>query len=1335
MLTARNIALRGKLSGARLRRTTSRSERRKRAPRSEHDNLDRAARSDLCSRPLRAAARALADGYFFSSTYDKAGRPLTTERRLGTPSARATTDETRLSETFESGTTGWIEGVLDGSFTALDGLWRTATPSQLSACNVDPPPTAEASVASLWFGDPATCNYRYGGASPKAIRKDIPNAQLTDEISFLYWRQIRESASSSGKDRFSVLVSFDASLSGARHAFDADDGRLSFRKWRRSPVIRMRDLFSADEWGTGARTVYLAFVFEKGDEADSGLGTGVVVDDLFIGRRMVEVLVDRKYDVSACVALGTASPCGVGDESTDAPLGQLTKVVSYQDGWPVARQDLVYRGLNGRASGVRELLDWTGVGALPTAPTAGFSWSWLHRPWGAVSEMLYPHQSSDQAHTYELRSVRGLLSSFAELTSTGPHEFFAHPLTYDAAAALREIRFANDSKQTIARDGLYRPLTITSSGPSDGQAEGPDCDGTITNGRKDHWCSGAYSFDAAGNIAGIGAQTFLYDNLGRLRESHVRPQASDPAQQSLDILTNTYDPFGNMLTQTQTDPPTPPRLGLSFVHSVDPATNRITNRTSGSTRTFTHDAAGNATRFIGQVEEAAGAGWDAAGRLRVFFDSNPSCSGSPFECATPVEESSYDASGYRVVHIDGRGRPVISLRQGDGGVLAEYAVRNTDNAAHLERHQLYGAGQLLVERPVVVTAPQPQPRVPIWDIVGVWLDAGVTDPEVSLMADVSAPSGFRNSVSGLTPDAQGDVQLPESALSPGETNTLQFRTTSPEESAYSLPVNVVVDPSVTSGTPNQVRAVAVSHSGNDLVVRWKLLAENGQKTRVYFKPEGSSQRMLLTATALSAGVRQYVLSNQTYSLVCGEFTLDSVITGQPSQTSAPIQTPACSTSAAAPVTPTTGGFLVDRFHHRDHLGSLRVSFDERGWPTARHDFYPFGREMRPGLAESRRLFTGHERDAGSGLDYMLARYYSAGVGRFLSVDPLLDTDSENGQSWNFYAYVRNNPLNAADPTGLFLRFTDQALANAASRLASGSPTIAAILDAHDQIAEPDLTIGAGTLALTPAGETPLGHTDSEFTLASTGAVSYGSSEVTVDLAATGIGTTLMVETFVEELCHLQAALNDPAGVVGQGPPDFNVPHRDRPCRATDLGAWLEQHMVVSPTDKRRVADIYHLPGRTMHFLASPVRCFNTGSDTICTPKRRCRVPDCYKNFLSRHDGSGETWKRRIPLTEYPVYPLVHGGQVLLIENTNQEVSLIVVDLATGRLRERITLPRELGVIGNDDDVGCEPTAAGDLVALQADRRGHSDSPSDIYVVRVPSLRLVSRERRQPEGSQ
>jgi RHS repeat-associated protein len=63
-------------------------------------------------------------------------------------------------------------------------------------------------------------------------------------------------------------------------------------------------------------------------------------------------------------------------------------------------------------------------------------------------------------------------------------------------------------------------------------------------------------------------------------------------------------------------------------------------------------------------------------------------------------------------------------------------------------------------------------------------------------------------------------------------------------------------------------------------------------------------------------------------------------------------------------------------------------------------------------------FTGQYHDFESNLDFFGARYYASTTGRFTSPDePLIDQDERSPQSWNLYAYVRNNPINDADPTG------------------------------------------------------------------------------------------------------------------------------------------------------------------------------------------------------------------------------------------------------------------------------------------------------------------------------
>ena len=49
---------------------------------------------------------------------------------------------------------------------------------------------------------------------------------------------------------------------------------------------------------------------------------------------------------------------------------------------------------------------------------------------------------------------------------------------------------------------------------------------------------------------------------------------------------------------------------------------------------------------------------------------------------------------------------------------------------------------------------------------------------------------------------------------------------------------------------------------------------------------------------------------------------------------------------------------------------------------------------------------------------MHARYYSAGMGRFLSLDPRrLRKGTRVPQRWNRYAYARNNPIKFLDPDG------------------------------------------------------------------------------------------------------------------------------------------------------------------------------------------------------------------------------------------------------------------------------------------------------------------------------
>ena len=101
---------------------------------------------------------------------------------------------------------------------------------------------------------------------------------------------------------------------------------------------------------------------------------------------------------------------------------------------------------------------------------------------------------------------------------------------------------------------------------------------------------------------------------------------------------------------------------------------------------------------------------------------------------------------------------------------------------------------------------------------------------------------------------------------------------------------------------------------------------------------------------------------------------------------------------------------VRTYYHADGLGSIVKRTDAAGNAIAAqaYDSFGIGMSLPSGYA-----FTGRERDAETGLDFHRARYYSSGIGRFLSEDPI---GLKGGL--NYYAYVANNPTNRKDPLGL-----------------------------------------------------------------------------------------------------------------------------------------------------------------------------------------------------------------------------------------------------------------------------------------------------------------------------
>jgi RHS repeat-associated protein len=105
---------------------------------------------------------------------------------------------------------------------------------------------------------------------------------------------------------------------------------------------------------------------------------------------------------------------------------------------------------------------------------------------------------------------------------------------------------------------------------------------------------------------------------------------------------------------------------------------------------------------------------------------------------------------------------------------------------------------------------------------------------------------------------------------------------------------------------------------------------------------------------------------------------------------------------------------------RDNLSSTRAVVDEAGDVVEAYDYYPFGLQSRSykekGDPLTKETFTGKEQDTESNLHYFGARYYDAGAGRWISVDPL----AFKYPSLSGFSYAGNNPIRILDPNGLDL---------------------------------------------------------------------------------------------------------------------------------------------------------------------------------------------------------------------------------------------------------------------------------------------------------------------------
>lgn len=104
------------------------------------------------------------------------------------------------------------------------------------------------------------------------------------------------------------------------------------------------------------------------------------------------------------------------------------------------------------------------------------------------------------------------------------------------------------------------------------------------------------------------------------------------------------------------------------------------------------------------------------------------------------------------------------------------------------------------------------------------------------------------------------------------------------------------------------------------------------------------------------------------------------------------------------------------YYSSDHLSSPRLVTNALGQTVESRKYWPYGDEFSGGATGQRVRFASMERDVEANRYYDHARAHDFGLGRFLSPDELGGSIGDP-QSWNRYAYARNNPVRLVDVDG------------------------------------------------------------------------------------------------------------------------------------------------------------------------------------------------------------------------------------------------------------------------------------------------------------------------------
>lgn len=487
-----------------------------------------------------------------------------------------------------------------------------------------------------------------------------------------------------------------------------------------------------------------------------------------------------------------------------------------------------------------------------------------------------------------------------------------------------------------------------------------------------------YAYDAYDRLTGVtypdlSAETYLPDPNGNIIARRSRAGI---------WLTNTYDVLNNIATKTYPD-------GSTVAYQYDLSSRQVAVIDTNGVISMRYNALGRLTAATNTLGKGVTYQYDSVGNRARMIDPEGQIIDYRYDSLNRLTNVVYDVTNSLVAYTyDALGRR-ISEDFGNGivGTLGYDLANNPTNLNFVATNTATTLGQL------AFTYDNAGNRLSMQTTGGLYPGLHTyTYDHAYQLTQVQYPAGYPFPGTVYNYDRTANRTNVNNGASVVYTpNTLnQYTTVGGQAYSYSANGNLTSDSVALYNYDDENRLTFAAKAG----------------TNVSYSYDAYGQR---TKKNVNGTARNFVYdSNGAVPVLLGEY--DAV--GNPLVKYVFV--------GARPVAVVVGGAIYSC--HCDHLPRPLLMTDRTGALVWQANYDAFGQAAlgAGNTADVNLRSAGQYEDKETGLFYNLARFYNPRIGRYQSFDPAMEATSPlftQVQGANAYAYVGNNPVNAADPNG------------------------------------------------------------------------------------------------------------------------------------------------------------------------------------------------------------------------------------------------------------------------------------------------------------------------------